>query len=191
MLVVVGVFVWLGGHLDQRGAGQPQRLFLLFALRLGDDDDGAVAARRGDQSQADAGIARRGFDDEAAGPEIAALFRGKDHLARRPVLDRLAGIHEFGLAVDGAAGAFGRLAQVDQRRIADDIDNGGFQGHGILMGWRRWPANYSPDGAASRTTALAAAGRRKHSSRCAGGGAKIIHRRDHLTRRVSWRFPVV
>ena len=129
MLVVVGVLEGLGRHFDQRRPGQPQRLLLLGALGFRDDDDRAIAARRRHQRQADAGIARRGFDDQAAGLEVAALFGGEDHLAGRAVLDRLARVHELGLAVDGAAGELGGAGEVDQRRVADGIDDSGIDVH--------------------------------------------------------------
>jgi hypothetical protein len=38
---------------------------------------------------------------------------------RRPVLHRAAGVEELGLAEDRASGELGRLAQLDQRRVAD------------------------------------------------------------------------
>ena len=64
--VVVGVLVGLGRHLDQLGAVERQRVLLLLALRLGDDDDGLEAHRVGDQRQPDAGVAGGALDDRAA-----------------------------------------------------------------------------------------------------------------------------
>ena len=43
----------------------------------------------------------------------------RDDAERRAVLDRMAGVHEFGLAEDGAAGFLRRAPKLDQRRIAD------------------------------------------------------------------------
>jgi hypothetical protein len=114
--VVVRVLVGHGRHLDQFGAEQAQRVLLFLALRVGDDDDGAVAQRLGDHGQADAGIAGGALDDDAAGPEQALLLGVADDEQPGAVLHRLAGIHELGLAEDLAAGRFGSLAQADQRR---------------------------------------------------------------------------
>ena len=77
-----------------------------------------------DQGQADAGIAGRAFDDHAAGPQQAALLGVADDEQRGAVLDRLAGIHELGLAEDVAAGRLRRGLQPDQRRVADGVKNG-------------------------------------------------------------------
>ena len=46
-----------------------------------------------------------------------------DDEQRGAVLDRLAGVHELGLAEDGAAGQLGGLAELDQRRVADGGDD--------------------------------------------------------------------
>src|SRR5262249_14966261 len=42
---------------------------------------------------------------------------------RRPILDRLAGVHEFGLAQNGAFRRGGGALEHDQRRIADGVDD--------------------------------------------------------------------
>jgi hypothetical protein len=121
--VIVRVLVGHGRHFDEFGAEQPQRVLLLLALRVGDDDDGAITQRLGDDRQADAGVAGGAFDDDAAGPEQAAPLRVADDEQAGAVLHRLAGIHEFGLAENLAAGFLGSAAQPDQRRVADRIDD--------------------------------------------------------------------
>ena len=73
--------------------------------------------------QPDAGVAGGALDDGAAGLQRAARERIADDEQRGAVLDRLAGIHELGLAENGAAGQFRRLAELDQRRVADGGDN--------------------------------------------------------------------
>src|SRR5262249_59070385 len=60
---------------------------------------------------------------QAAGLELSALFRLQDDLPRWTVLHRLAGIHEFGLAQDGASRRGGGALEHDQRRIADGVDD--------------------------------------------------------------------
>ena len=83
----------------------------------------AIAARIGDEREPDAGIAGGRLDHEPAGLEFAALLGFEDHLTAGAVLHRLAGIHEFGLAENGAAGQRGRALQLDQRRVADGVDD--------------------------------------------------------------------
>ena len=67
--VVVGVLVGLGRHLDQLGAIEPDRVLLLLALRLGDDDHRLEPHRIGDQREPDPGVARRPLDDRPARPQ--------------------------------------------------------------------------------------------------------------------------
>ena len=47
-----------------------------------------------------------------------------------PVLHRLAGIHELGLAQNGAAGLLGDALELDQRRVADGFDDAVADLHG-------------------------------------------------------------
>ena len=123
VLVVVGIAVGDGRHLDQLGAAQAQHVLLFLALGIGNDDQGAVAAGIGDEREPDAGVAGGALDHQPAGLDLAALFRLQDHLAAGAVLHRLAGIHEFGLAQNGAAGRRGGALERDQRRVADGFDD--------------------------------------------------------------------
>ena len=104
VLVIVGTAVGDGRDLHQLRAQKAQCVLLLLALRVGNDDHRTIAARAGHEGQADAGVAGGGLDHQTAGFQLAAFLGLEDHLPRRPVLDRLAGIHEFGLAQDGAPG---------------------------------------------------------------------------------------
>ena len=131
VLVVVGIAVGQGRHFDQLGAAEPQHVLLFLALGVGDDDQRAVAARVGDERQADAGVARGALDHEAAGLELAALLGLQDHLAAGAVLHRAAGIHELGLAENGAAGRGRRPFELDQRRVADGFDDAVADLHGF------------------------------------------------------------
>src|SRR6202043_3104632 len=47
----------------------------------------------------------------------------EDHPFAGAVLHRLARIHELGLAENGAAGRFGSVLQLDERRISDGFDD--------------------------------------------------------------------
>ena len=81
--VVVRVLVGHRRHLDQFGAEHAQRVLLLLALRVGNDDHRAVAERLGDDRQPDAGIAGRALDDHAAGPQQPLCLRVADDEQRR------------------------------------------------------------------------------------------------------------
>ena len=123
MLVIVRIGVGQRRHLDQFGAAQPQHVLLFLALRFRNHDQRAVTARAGDDRKADAGIAGGRFHHQPAGLEFAALLGLEDHPLAGAVLHRLAGIHELGLAEDGAAGQLGSPLQLDQRGVADRFDD--------------------------------------------------------------------
>ena len=74
MLVIVRVAIGSGRHLHQFGAAEPQHVLLFLALRLRDDDHRAIAARIGDQREADAGIAGGRLDNQPAGHAIRRAF---------------------------------------------------------------------------------------------------------------------
>ena len=120
------------GTEPQIDAAQLQHVLLFLALRLGHDDDGAVAACVADQRQADPGISGGPFDDDAARPQQAALLGVLDDVERRPVLDRAARVEELGLAEDRASRLFGGPPQLDQRRVSDSADKAITDRHGIL-----------------------------------------------------------
>jgi hypothetical protein len=102
--VVVRVGKRRGGNLDQVGTSEPDHVLLFLALGVRHHDHGAVAQRIADQRQADAGIARRALDNHPSGLEQAAGLGVADDRQRGTVLDRLAGVHELGLAEDAATG---------------------------------------------------------------------------------------
>ena len=122
--VIVGVLVGHRRNLDQLGAEQPQRVLLFLALRIGNDDDGAIAERLGDQRRARCRYCRpcprRSTPPGRSRPRFSASRMMNSAGA---VLDRLAGIHELGLAENLAAGLLRRALEPDQRRVADRIDH--------------------------------------------------------------------
>ena len=135
--VIVRIGVGHRRHLDQLGAAQPQHVLLLLALRLGDHDDRAEAKRVADQREADAGVAGGAFHDHAARPQRALAHGVLDDEQRRAILDRLARVHELGLAENRAAGRFRGALEPDQRRIADGSDNSVADLHGSVRWVRR------------------------------------------------------
>ena len=73
------------------------------------------------------------FHHEPAGLEVAALLGLEDHPFAGAVLDRLAGIHELGLAENGAAGQLGSALQLDKGRVADRFDDVFVEGHVLKL----------------------------------------------------------
>ena len=141
--VIVRVDVADGRHLDQRRAGEPQHVLLFLALRLRNDDHRAVAERVADEREADAGIAGGALDDDAAGPERPALLGIADDGERGAVLDRLAGVHELGLAEDLAAGFLRGALQFDQGGVADRFDDAVADSH--VRQLQPFPCRSAPD----------------------------------------------
>ena len=90
--VVVGVLIGRGGHLHEFCARQPQHVFLFLALGFGNDDHRLEPHRGPDQRQTNPGVARRAFDNGAAGAQKPLGHRIADHEQGRAVLDRLAGV---------------------------------------------------------------------------------------------------
>src|SRR5262245_46910604 len=117
--IVVGVPIGHRRHLDQLSAEKAQRILLLLALGLRDDDHRLEAHGVGHHGEANAGVAGGAFDNGAAGTQRSLADRVLDDEEGGAVLHRLAGIHELGLAQDGAAGRLRGAAQLDQRRVAD------------------------------------------------------------------------
>jgi hypothetical protein len=72
-------------------------------------------------TNADSGIPRRAFDNRAARLQLTLRDGILNDVERRPVLDRLAGVHKLGLAQNGAARDLGSPLQLEKRRISDGI----------------------------------------------------------------------
>ena len=135
--VIVGIGVGNGRHFDQLGAGKAKQVLLLLRLGVGDDDDGTVAERAGHHGDADAGIAGGALDDHAARPQGAAGDGVLNDRQRRAVLDRPAGIYEFGLAEDRASGRLRRGGETNERRSTDGADDVAMEGHAGFPVWSR------------------------------------------------------
>ena len=88
-----------------------------------------VAALLGDQGQADAGVARGGLDDHAAGLQLAGLFGGVDDALGDAVLGGAAGVEVFDFGRDGGLDAFGHMVEADERGVADEFCEAVVDGH--------------------------------------------------------------
>src|SRR5581483_9416102 len=74
---------------DELRAEGLEKLSALDGKRIGHDQDAAIAFRRRDERQADAGVAAGRLDDDAlARLDLAALLRVFDHRQRDAVFDR-------------------------------------------------------------------------------------------------------
>ncbi len=116
---MIRVGVGHGLHDAHFGAQRAQQRRFLRRLVVGHHDHATVAARIAEMREADAGVARRAFDQRAAWREHAAAFGVVEDAAGGAILDRAAGIQELGLAENLAAGCLAGATQADQRRVAD------------------------------------------------------------------------
>src|SRR4029078_519232 len=127
--IIVRILVGDRRDLDELGAKESQRVFLLLALGDRDDDDLLEAHGIANDGEADAGVAGGSFDNGAAWPQLTLGNRVLDDEQGGAVLDRLAGIHEYVVAENGASGKLGGLLQLDQGRVADRGDDIRFDIH--------------------------------------------------------------
>ena len=103
----------------------PVRLHEAAALdgeRLGHAEDEPVPLDRGDQGEADAGVARGGLDEHRARPDDARLLRVLDHAEGDAILDAAARIDPLLFGPDGDPGV---EEPVDPhvRCLADGLEN--------------------------------------------------------------------
>ena len=119
--IVVRVAVRCRRDLHKLGARKPQHVLLFLALGFRYHDDTTESHRRADQRQPDPGVSRRALDNGSAGFQQTLRHGVPDDIECCPVLDRLAGVHELGLAKDRAAGDLGRFPKFQKRRVPDRI----------------------------------------------------------------------
>src|SRR5262249_10823315 len=119
-----------GRHLTHLRADQPEHVLLLLRLGLGEHDHGAIAARVSHQREPDAGVPRRSLDDHAAGADETARLGVAEDGGGGAVLEGAAGIQDLGLPDDRASGELRRLAQPDERRVADGLEDAVADVHG-------------------------------------------------------------
>jgi hypothetical protein len=84
---------------------------------------------------------RGALDDHAARLERAPLYRVLNDEQRGTVLHRLAGIHEFGLPENRAAGRRRNPLKLDEWCIADRLDDSVAKLHRRIILKREWTLN--------------------------------------------------
>ena len=119
--------------MHQLGPGKAQHVFLFLTLCFRNDDHGFEPHRCADKCQPDTGVPCRAFDNRAAGFQRALGDGILNDEQRSTVLDRLAGVHEFRLAVYLAAGFLARLAQTNKRGVANGLRQIRCDVHGMLL----------------------------------------------------------
>ena len=124
VLVIVGVALAdIGAGQAHLGAERLEVEDLLATHLVRHHQQHVVALLRGHQGQAQAGVAGGGFDDGAAGLQLAAGFGGLDHGQGDAVLDRAAGVLVFQLD-EQLARASVEVGQRQDRRVADHVEQG-------------------------------------------------------------------
>ena len=98
-------------------------------MRVWNDDYRAKAQRISDDCKSDARVAGRAFDDHSARLQGTAADGIANDEERSAVLDRLAGIHEFGLTENFATGDIAGTIETDQRRVPDRVNHVFFYVH--------------------------------------------------------------
>src|SRR3546814_13372626 len=82
----------------------------------------AVALLRGDEGEAETGVAGCRLDQASSGLQPAVMLRRLDHRLADAILDRAAGILALELQ-EQAAGTGIQAAYLDPRRVADAVQN--------------------------------------------------------------------
>ena len=105
------------------GAERFEMQHLFGGHLVGNHQQYAIALGAGDECEAKTGVAGGRFDNGSARFETAIFFGGGDHGKRDAILDRASGILAFELDEQAAAASF-EAGQFDERRIADQAQNG-------------------------------------------------------------------
>ena len=112
------------------GAESLEQVHFFLRLLVRDSEDHLVAAHRRHQRQPQSGIARRAFDDRAAGLEQSFALGFIDHGNADAVLHRTARIQIVGLDVHFGLELSGHAVQPHQRRATNRFENV-FALHGV------------------------------------------------------------
>ena len=106
---------------DHLAAQRPEQVPALERHRLRHGEDAAIAPRRRDVRQADAGVPRGRLDDEHARAKASLLDRVVDHRGADPVLHRAVRVVALVLDGDPSGQALAEPVEPDQRRVADGL----------------------------------------------------------------------
>ena len=117
----VGALV--AGAVDDLGAVHLQQLRALGRDVVRHHDLELVALARADHRQRDAGVARRRLEDRLARLDQAAGLGVLDHRLGDAVLDRAGRVHRLELGPDAHARLGREAPQLDERRVADRLDD--------------------------------------------------------------------
>ena len=96
-----------------------------MATLSGIDEDHLVALDRSGERKPDAGVARGRLDDRPARPQLPGALGLVDHRERDPVLVRAARVQVLELREQGGAELGADLLEPDDRRVADQVEQGG------------------------------------------------------------------
>ena len=110
-------------HQHHFGAVMLHELFPLGAYRVGHDDAHLIAKHRTDEGQADALVARGGFDNDGIGTDAALLLGLQNHIICHAGLDGAAHIQTFKLDQHLRTVGGHHTVQADQRRSAHGFQN--------------------------------------------------------------------
>ena len=113
-----------GGADHDLGAVRAQQRDLLLAHLVGHHEDAAVALDRGRDREPDARVAGGRLDDRAARPEPSLPLGPLDHRQPDPVFHRAAGVQVLELREQGRRDVASQLVQPDDRRRADEVEQG-------------------------------------------------------------------
>jgi hypothetical protein len=106
---------------DHPGAQRSEEIPALERHRVRHREDAAVAARRGDVRQPDAGIAAGRLHDHHPLAQPALLDRIVDHGGADAVLDRVIRVVALVLHHDAPGQSFADSVEPDERRVADRL----------------------------------------------------------------------
>ena len=121
LLILVGVAVGNRGHFAQFRPQCLDDLVLLGRLIVGHHDHAFIAPCIAHVREPDPGVAGGALDHRTAALQQPALLGIQNDPLCGAVLHGAAGIHEFRLSQDLAAGFFAQSAQANQRGVADRV----------------------------------------------------------------------
>jgi hypothetical protein len=111
------------GRVDDLGTEQGCHLAALVGHVVGHDEGHSVAFPAADHGQRDAGVAGGGLEDDRVLLQRVPPLEVLDEVFRDPVLDRTCRIEHLELAEDPDGRLWGHPGDLDQRRVADRVED--------------------------------------------------------------------